>query len=145
MNRANLDSVPEFPNPESVGPRNWGEEILVSLVPEKFMMKKLYINKGSKGGLQYHRLKDEVHIMIKGKMLIRYDDGKGNLVERILEAGDVAHYPPGAIHQEEALEDCYIVEASTNHFNDRGRCEDLYDVEINEGLPTTQLEDIVEK
>ena len=78
MNRANLDSVPEFPNPESVGPRNWGEEILVSLVPEKFMMKKLYINKGSKGGLQYHRLKDEVHIMIKGKMLIRYDDGKGN-------------------------------------------------------------------
>ena len=109
------------------------------------MMKKLYINKGSKGGLQYHRLKDEVHVMIKGKMLIKYDDGEGNLVERILEAGDVAHYPPGAIHQEEALEDCYIVEASTNHFNDSVRCEELYDVEVNEGLTTTQREDIVEK
>ena len=36
-------------------------------------------------------------------------------MERILEAGDVSHYPPGAIHQEEALEDCYIIEASTNH------------------------------
>ena len=26
MNKAGLDSVPEFPKPESVGPRNWGEE-----------------------------------------------------------------------------------------------------------------------
>ena len=51
--------------------------------------------------------------MIKGKMLIKYDDGNGNLVEKILEPGDVSHYPPGAIHQEEALEDCYIIEAST--------------------------------
>ena len=109
------------------------------------MMKKLYINKGSKGGLQYHRRKDEVHVMIKGRMLIKYDDGSGELVEKILEAGDVAHYPPGAIHQEEALEDCYIVEASTNHFNDRVRCEDLYGVEVNEGLPTTSEEEIVEK
>ena len=50
MNRANLDSVPEFPNPESVGPRNWGEEILVSLVPEKFMMKNYTSTKEVKGG-----------------------------------------------------------------------------------------------
>ncbi len=145
MNKAGLNSVPEFPQAESVGPRNWGEEILVSLVPEKFMMKKLYINKGSKGGLQYHRLKDEVHIIIKGKMLITYDDGEGNLIDKILEPGDVAHYPPGAIHQEEALEDCYIIEASTNHFNDRVRCEELYGVEILEGLPTTEVDDIIEK
>ena len=57
MNKAGFDSIPEFPEAESVGPRQWGEEILVSLVPEKFMMKKLYINKGSKGNLQYHRKK----------------------------------------------------------------------------------------
>ena len=145
MNKAGLNSVPEFPKPESVGPRNWGEEILVSLVKEKFMMKKLHINKGSKGGLQYHRLKDEVHIIIKGKMQITYDDGTGNLVDKILEPGAVAHYPPGAIHQEEALEDCYIIEASTNHFNDRVRCEELYGVEVIEGLPTPEEKDIIEK
>ena len=40
MNKAGFDSIPEFPESESVGPRQWGEEILVSLVPEKFMMKK---------------------------------------------------------------------------------------------------------
>jgi mannose-6-phosphate isomerase-like protein (cupin superfamily) len=145
MNKAGLNSIPEFPKSESVGPRDWGEEILVSLVPEKFMMKKLYINKGSKGGLQYHRLKDEVHIIIKGKMLITYDDGTGNLVNKVLDVGDVAHYPPGTIHQEEALEDCYIIEASTNHFNDRVRCEELYGVEVLEGLPTTQAHEIEEK
>ena len=145
MNKAGLNAVPEFPKSESVGPRDWGEEILVSLVPQKFMMKKLYINKGSKGGLQYHRLKDEVHIIIKGKMLITYDNGEGELVNKVLVEGDVAHYPPGTIHQEEALEDCYIIEASTNHFNDRVRCEDLYGVEVLEGLPSTEPEEIIEK
>ena len=145
MNKAGLETTPEFPKSESVGPRNWGEEILVSLIEDKFMMKKLFINKGSKGGLQYHRKKDEVHIMIKSRMLIRYDDGSGNLVERVLEEGDVAHYPPGAIHQEEAIEYCYIVEASTNHFNDRVRCEELYGVEVVDGLPTTTEEEIIEK
>ena len=145
MNKAGFDSIPEFPESESVGPRQWSEEILVSLVPEKFMMKKLYINKGSKGNLQYHRKKDEVHIMIHGKMKITFDDGTGNLEDRILEAGDVAHYPPGAIHQEEALEDCFIIEASTNHFNDRVRCEELYGVAPLEGLPTTSEEEIIEK
>ena len=54
MNKAGMNSIPEFPKSESVGPRNWGEEILVSLIEDKFMMKKLFINKGSKGGLQYH-------------------------------------------------------------------------------------------
>lgn len=145
MNKAGLETTPEFPKSESVGPRNWGEEILVSLIEDKFMMKKLFINKGSKGGLQYHRKKDEVHIMIKSRMLIRYDDGSGNLVERVLEECDVAHYPPGAIHQEEAIEYCYIVEASTNHFNDRVRCEELYGVEVVDGLPTTTEEEIIEK
>ena len=77
--------------------------------------------------------------------LIKYDDGNGNLVEKILEPGDVSHYPPGAIHQEEALEDCYIIEASTNHFNDRVRCEELYNVEYVDGLPTTSEEEIIEK
>ena len=83
--------------------------------------------------------------MIHGKMKITFDDGKGNLADRILEAGDVAHYPPGAIHQEEALEDCLIIEASTNHFNDRVRCEELYGQDPLEGLPTTSEEEIIEK
>ena len=47
--------------------------------------------------------------------------------------------------KEEALEDCYIIEASTNHFNDRVRCEELYGVEVVEGLPTTAEEEIIEK
>ena len=40
MNKAGLNSTPEFPKAESVGPRNWGEEILVSLLPEKFIIEK---------------------------------------------------------------------------------------------------------
>ena len=145
MNKAGFDAIPNLPEPESVGPRPWGEEILLALVPEKYMVKRLVINKGNKGGLQYHRKKDEVAILIKGKMLIRWDDGSDELIEKIINPGDVVHFPPGAIHQEEALEDCEIIEASTNHFNDRVRCEPLFGIEDYDGLPTTEEDEIVEK
>ena len=34
---------------------------------------------GNKGGLQYHRLKDECGILLEGKMVIRFDNGNGEI------------------------------------------------------------------
>lgn len=136
---------PNFPLPESVGDRPWGTEELLVLISGEFMLKRLEIKAGSKGGLQYHRKKNECGILISGEMIVRHDDGKGGLVERKLTAGDVFHFPPGAVHQEEAITDCVIIEGSTPHFNDRVRCEELYGVKDKSGLPTTQLDEIVEK
>ena len=48
---------PNFPEAEIVGPRPWGTEKLLCLVPGKYMVKELYIKAGSKGGLQFHRKK----------------------------------------------------------------------------------------
>lgn len=126
-----------FPISESVGERPWGREDLIALVNNKFSVKRLFIKSGSKGGLQYHRLKDEVAIMVKGTMLIRYDLGDGKLREKVVGSGDVVHFPPGMVHQEEALTDCEIIEASTPHFNDRVRVEELYGFGTPQGLPST--------
>ena len=60
---------PHFPAPESVGARPWGTEELLVLVPGKYMLKKLTVKAGNKGGLQYHRLKDECGTLISGEMI----------------------------------------------------------------------------
>ena len=136
---------PNFPQAEDVGSRPWGKEELLVLVPGKYMLKKLSIKKGSKGGLQYHRLKDECGVLISGTLLVRYDDGNGGLDEKVIKAGESFHFPPGVVHQEEAIEDCVIIEGSTPHFNDRVRMESYYGLVQHEGLPSTNLVDITEK
>ena len=126
-----------FPVAQSVGERPWGTEDLLALVSKQFSVKRLKIKAGNKGGLQYHRFKDEVAIMISGQMLIRYDLGDKILKEKIVNAGEVVHFPPGLVHQEEAITDCEIIEASSPHFNDRVRVEENYGFGSPKGLPTT--------
>jgi len=135
----------EFFQEQDMGARDWGTETLLGIVPGKYSMKKLFVKAGSKGGLQYHHLKDECGYMISGRMIVRYDDGSGNLVERIVSEGDTFHFPPGAVHQEEAITDCVLIEASTPHFNDRVRVEKEYGIESNEGLPSTSIDEVIIK
>jgi mannose-6-phosphate isomerase len=134
-----------FPKAELVGDRPWGVEELLALVSNKFSVKRLTIRAGNKGGLQFHRLKDEVALVISGEMLVRYDLGDKILLQKIVKAGDVIHFPPGLIHQEEAITDCEIIEASTPHFNDRVRVELEYGLGLPIGLPTTSKDEIETK
>lgn len=131
-----------FQEANSVGERPWGTEVLLALVRGKYSVKYLKINKGNKGGLQYHRMKDEVAVLISGKLMIRYDLGDGILKERIINPGEAVHFPPTLVHQEEALLDCEIIEASTPHFNDRVRVEESYGLGAPTGLQSTNEEDI---
>ena len=55
---------------------------------------------------------------------------------KIINAGKSFHFPPGAVHQEIALSNCTIIEASTPHFNDRVRVEKIW-YEGNKGLKST--------
>lgn len=132
----------EFPAPGEVGARDWGREVLLALVPGKYSLKKLELRAGARGGLQYHHLKDECGYLVSGRLLIRFDDGAGALQERIVNAGETFHFPPGAVHQEEALTDCVIIEASTPHFNDRVRVEADYGLETDGGLPSTTIDEV---
>lgn len=134
--------LPKFPKSENLGERPWGTEELLVLVPGKYMLKKLSIKAGSKGGLQYHRMKDECGYLLSGKLIVRHENSEGVIVERVVTEGETFHFPPGVVHQEEAIEDCVIIEGSTPHFNDRVRMESFFGLGEEEGMPTTLLSEI---
>ena len=138
-----VKSTVEFPTPEDLGEREWGTETLLILSPQKYTLKLITMKAGAKGGLQYHRLKDEGGIMMKGSMRVIYDDGSRNLVSRVCRRGDVFHIPAGATHQAEALTACSYIEVSTPHFNDRVHVESKYGIDEEAGgLPSTSLEQV---
>ena len=131
-----------FPKKKNMGKREWGTETLLTLIPKKLSLKILKIKKGKKGGLQYHRKKNECGYILSGKLLICYDNGKGKLIKKICKTGDCFHFVPGLVHQEEALSNCTIIEASTPHFNDRVRVEAKYGLKSRGGLKSTKFKDI---
>ena len=134
--------IAQFPKAESVGPREWGEEILLVLASGKYSMKKLEIKAGKYGGLQYHRQKDEASFIVSGRMLLRYENEEGNLVDKEVGPGDWFHFPNGCIHQEIAVTDVVRIEVSTPHFNDRVRVEDMFGITDFSGLPSTEESEI---
>ena len=131
-----------FPFIKNIGKRRWGKEDLLVLVPGLLSLKRLRIKKGSKGGLQYHHKKNECGYLVFGSLIVRYDKGNGKLKEKILKPGDCFHFPPGAVHQEEALTNCEIIEASSPHFNDRVRVEKEYGLNSKGGLPSTTEDEV---
>lgn len=130
-----------FPASEDLGAREWGMETLLLAVPSKFLLKRIAMKAGAKGGLQYHHRRDEGGVMISGRMLVRYEDG--GLKDRVCRPGDVFFFPQGSIHQAIALTDVVYIEASTPFLNDRQHVEHLYGLKESGGLPSTRLEDVV--
>jgi len=130
-----------FSKPKTIGKRIWGEEILLNRIPKLLTLKLLRIKKNKKGGLQFHRKKNECGYILSGKLKVRFVVN-GKIKSKILRAGDSFSFPPRAIHQEEALSNCQIIEASSPHLNDRVRVEKKFGIKDAEGLPTTRRKDI---
>ena len=131
-----------FTKPINMGKRSWGTENLLVVIPKVLTLKILKIKKSKKGGLQYHQLKNECGYILSGKLLIRYANPKGILKEKILTKGNCFHFPPGSIHQEEAITNVQILEASSPHYNDRVRVEHLYNMEKGKGLNSTKIKEV---
>ena len=134
-----------FPKEIDVGKRNWGKETLLALISKKISLKKIQIKKGKKGGLQFHHKKNECGYIISGKLKVTFDLGDKKLKSKILSEGDCFHFPPGHVHQEEAITSCEIIEASTPHFNDRVRVEEKYGFKKKSGLKSTLKKNVVLK
>lgn len=134
-----------FPKAKIVGKRTWGKEILLALISKKISLKKIKISRGKKGGLQYHHKKNECGYIISGKLKVIFDLGDRKLKSKVLNSGDCFHFPPGLVHQEEALTNCEIIEASTPYFNDRVRVEEKYGLKKSGGLNSTLKKNVVIK
>ena len=103
----------------------WGYEIHWA-VTDRYVGKILHIEAGHLLSLQYHNRKDESIYVLRGRMIFRYQNAAGALVDREMIAGEAQRVPTGLVHQFEALEHTDVLEASTPHLDDVVRLKDRY-------------------
>ena len=130
---SNKPSIELFP-PRSLGPREWGVELLIAETPQ-YLGKVLFMDAGKAGGLQYHREKIETFYLFSGSAWVDYDQD-GALVRLAMSPGMSVHVPARAPHRVTAITDSIFFECSTPIFNDRVRCEAEYGEPEIGGLPT---------
>ena len=102
----------------------WGHEIIWARTVD-YVGKMLFIKKGHKLSLQYHRTKEETIYLQSGRMLFTVEQD-GRLADITMLPGDEHHIAPGTRHRMEALADCEVFEVSTPHLDDVVRLEDAY-------------------
>ena len=103
----------------------WGYEILWAHT-DRYVGKILHIEPGHLLSLQYHNHKHESIYVLRGRMVFRYKNDAGKLVDREMIAGEAQQVPSGMVHQFEALERTDVLEASTDHLDDLVRLQDRY-------------------
>lgn len=89
-------------------PKVWGEERWI--VNRDYCGKVMTLRKGFRCSLHFHKQKDEVFYVTRGRVFLEVGDG-----ERVLGPGDHEHVPPGVEHRFWGLEDSEIIEFSTHH------------------------------
>jgi len=94
-------------------------------VTEKYIGKILFIKKGHRLSLQYHKQKDETFYCLKGKASLMIKNGyMTNILPLVPDCS--YHVEPMIIHRAEAIEDTTLVEVSTPEKEDVVRVEDNY-------------------
>ena len=117
--------------------RIWGQEIFLCETPD-YLVKKLVMRKGTRGGLQCHGIKRESFHLLSGEAWVEHDNGKGEIVGEYMYPGETFDIPAGAVHRVEALTDCVFIEGSTPVLDDRYHAEADYGLdEETGGLPST--------
>lgn len=99
----------------------WGWEEWVVNKPE-YCGKILFLKKGRALSWHVHRVKDEVFLVIEGKMKVMYGykEDRSDQQEIVLSQWESFHIPTGMIHQMTPAGDgdCKFIEFSTQHFDE---------------------------
>ncbi len=101
----------------------WGHEEIWAET-ERYAGKLLSIRKDQRLSLQYHRVKDESILVIRGRLRLELENATGELEIRELEPGDHSRIRAGRRHRFGAIEDCELIEVSTSELDDVVRLED---------------------
>lgn len=110
----------------------WGREVWVNYrkgenvgdEDKKYVMKKLYINKGTKTSFQYHEEKVETNFLIKGEVEAWFENKKGIIDIEVLGAGAIWTIPAGVKHRIITLTDVVLMESSSPEVDDVVRIKD---------------------
>lgn len=103
----------------------WGYELLFALT-SKYAGKVIFVRKGHRLSLQYHKKKDESMYIFEGKALIEVAGSDGQLVQSVVQPGYSVRIPPLTKHRVAAIEDTTLLEVSTPELEDVERLEDDY-------------------
>lgn len=97
-----------------VVPKGWGEEEWI--VNKEYCGKILRFHYGKRCSLHFHKLKDEVFLCTKGRILLEIGDNKEALQRFMLKAGDSAHISIKKLHRMTGIDGHNeIIEFSTHH------------------------------
>jgi mannose-6-phosphate isomerase-like protein (cupin superfamily) len=110
----------------------WGKEIWINYrngenvgdEEKLYVMKKLYMNSGTKTSFQIHRKKVETNFLLEGKLEAYFENNLGLVEMRTVEAGGIWSIPNGRKHRIHTLTDVVFMEASTPEVDDVIRIED---------------------
>ena len=104
--------------------KSGGHEILFA-VTEKYTGRILFVEKGHRLSLQYHKQKDETLCCLKGKASLIIENG--NMINVLPLMTECSYQiKPMTSHRVEAVEDTTLVEVSTPEGEDVVRVEDDY-------------------
>lgn len=103
----------------------WGSEEIISY-NKIYVVKKLFMKKGHRCSLQFHRLKHETVFLITGMLKVYFGSNKYKLKKKVLKKNQSIILKPKTIHRMEALKDSIYLESSTPHLDDVVRLEDDY-------------------
>jgi len=103
----------------------WGFELLFAHTP-RYAGKLIFVKKGHRLSLQYHKKKDESIYLFEGKALIEIEGSDRQLVQAVAQPGYCLRIPPRTKHRVAAIEDTTLIEVSTPELEDIERLEDDY-------------------
>ncbi len=103
----------------------WGYELILAHTP-MYAGKLIFIRKGHRLSLQYHKQKDESIYVYQGEALLQMDGHGGHLAQSIVHPGHCFRILPMTKHRLKAMEDTTLFEVSTPELEDIERLEDDY-------------------
>ena len=99
--------------------KGWGYEHWI-VNKKEYCGKLLFFKKGKRCSWHYHKLKDDTFHVHGGSLIVLHSrKDNPDFAERVvLGAGDSFYVPVGLRHQMIALEDTWMYEFSTEHFDE---------------------------
>jgi NDP-sugar pyrophosphorylase family protein/mannose-6-phosphate isomerase-like protein (cupin superfamily) len=103
----------------------WGKEEWLAL-NDFYCYKRIYINAGYKTSFQWHEQKHETNYIIQGEAEVWLEDDKGEVIKKIMKAGEFFDVIPPKKHRVIAITDIILQEVSTPHVDDVFRINDEF-------------------
>lgn len=112
LQRVKAGDLPRIGHPTSdVREKYWGR--IETIVSDEVAAKRIFVQKGGQGSLEYHVEKSETYYVHSGRVKVGLRIGRAENHSIVLAAGQSYDVRPGVMHLRAGLEDSVILEVST--------------------------------